>query len=84
MEGKNMSPLCIFPEGTTSNNRYLLSFKKGAFEPNVPIKMRLFKCKFKNHAENMLNILYLACFTQYFNFFLKMMILGILHLHLIV
>ena len=27
----------MFPEGTTSNGRYLLKFKKGAFIHNLPI-----------------------------------------------
>ena len=30
-QGMRFPPLCIFPEGTTSNSRYILSFKKGAF-----------------------------------------------------
>jgi len=30
-EGKNVNPLLIFPEGTTSNGRGLLKFKIGAF-----------------------------------------------------
>jgi 1-acyl-sn-glycerol-3-phosphate acyltransferase len=29
--GEKFPPICIFPEGGTSNSRYLLSFKKGAF-----------------------------------------------------
>lgn len=32
-------PLLIFPEGTVSNGRYLLSFKRGAFEPLQPVKI---------------------------------------------
>ena len=31
MEGKPVMPFMIFPEGTTTSGRYLLSFKKGAF-----------------------------------------------------
>lgn len=30
----SVPPLCIFPEGTCVNNRYLLQFKRGAFELN--------------------------------------------------
>lgn len=33
----------MFPEGTCSNGKYLLSFKKGAFEPLAPIKIVYFK-----------------------------------------
>lgn len=28
----DLPPLCIFPEGSTSNNTHLLQFKRGAFE----------------------------------------------------
>ena len=34
-----MPPLVIFPEGTTSNGEYLLTFKKGAFHPMRPVKI---------------------------------------------
>lgn len=40
-EGKKLPPICVFPEGTVSNGNYLLSFKKGAFEPKLPIKIIL-------------------------------------------
>ena len=30
-EGKYSRPLCVYPEGMSSNNEYLLPFKKGAF-----------------------------------------------------
>ncbi len=32
------SPLTIFPEGTTTNNRYLIPFKTSAFEAGLPIQ----------------------------------------------
>lgn len=38
-EGKRYPPILIFPEGTTSNGKYLISFKRGAFEPLLPIKI---------------------------------------------
>ncbi|KRW98563.1 hypothetical protein PPERSA_00055 [Pseudocohnilembus persalinus] len=41
--GKNFAPILIFPEGTTTNGRYLLDFKKGAFEPGLPVKIMCVK-----------------------------------------
>ena len=38
MEGKFFSPLCLFPEGTTTSGRNILKFKKGAFFHLLPIK----------------------------------------------
>ncbi|EAR88356.1 acyltransferase (macronuclear) [Tetrahymena thermophila SB210] len=38
-EGKNFPPIVIFPEGTTSNGTHLISFKKGAFENLLPVKI---------------------------------------------
>ncbi len=44
------SPLIVFPEGTTTNGRYLIPFKTSAFEPGLPVQpvylkynMRFFK-----------------------------------------
>lgn len=36
--GKFLAPLDIFPEGTTTNGRYILKFKRGAFYSLLPIK----------------------------------------------
>ena len=33
-----MPPLSIFPEGVTTNNKYLVRFKRGAFIGEHPIK----------------------------------------------
>ena len=30
--------MCLFPEATTTNGRYLLPFKTGAFVPGAPVK----------------------------------------------
>ena len=37
-EGKILTKLIVFPEGTTSNNRYIVKFKKGAFKCLLPLK----------------------------------------------
>ena len=42
MEGKSLAPLTIFPEGTTTSNRNILKFKKGAFYHLLPIKPQIF------------------------------------------
>lgn len=39
----DISPLLIFPEGTTTNGRALMSFKKGAFANCDPIKIYVLK-----------------------------------------
>ncbi|KMS93298.1 hypothetical protein BVRB_032890, partial [Beta vulgaris subsp. vulgaris] len=36
-------PIMIFPEGTTSNSRTLLRFKKGAFSTGYPVQPVLIK-----------------------------------------
>lgn len=40
-EGSILSPLCIFPEGTATNGKYILKFKKGAFYSLLPIKPQI-------------------------------------------
>ena len=40
-EGNILTPLCIFPEGTTTNGKYILKFKKGAFYSLLPIKPQI-------------------------------------------
>ena len=39
MEGKKFSPILIFPEGTTTNGKYIISFKRGAFAHMFPVKI---------------------------------------------
>ena len=43
MEGNLLVPLAIFPEGTTTSNRHILKFKKGAFYHLLPIKPQIIK-----------------------------------------
>ncbi len=45
-EGKNFYKSLIFPEGTTTNNRYLKDFKKGAFSALLPVKPIIMKIPF--------------------------------------
>ena len=37
-EGKPVMPFLIFPEGTTTSGRHLITFKKGAFDSLLPLK----------------------------------------------
>ena len=39
MKGDQLKPLLIFPEGTVSNGTELMTFKKGAFMHDTPIKI---------------------------------------------
>lgn len=38
-EGKHYNKIVIFPEGTTTNGRFILPFKRGAFVLNTPLKI---------------------------------------------
>lgn len=38
MEGKTKAPFMIYPEGSTCNGEWLMSFKKGAFFSLLPIQ----------------------------------------------
>lgn len=38
MAGKTRAKFCIFPEGSTTNGKYLISFKKGAFVSLNPVQ----------------------------------------------
>merc|ERR1719265_1167399 len=42
--------LFLFPEGTTTNGRYMLPFKRGAFEPGVPVQPIIFKVHWKHFS----------------------------------
>lgn len=43
MSGEITSPLIIFPEGTLTNGKCLLKFKRGAFDSYLPVKPYLLK-----------------------------------------
>ena len=43
MQGKILTPLMIFPEGTITSGKHLLPFKRGAFEGLLPIKPLMVK-----------------------------------------
>mmetsp|Transcript_11116 Transcript_11116/g.10142 ORF Transcript_11116/g.10142 Transcript_11116/m.10142 type:complete len:101 (-) Transcript_11116:46-348(-) len=36
--GSTVFQLCIFPEGTTTNGRSIIRFRKGAFEGSFPVQ----------------------------------------------
>jgi 1-acyl-sn-glycerol-3-phosphate acyltransferase len=44
------SPLVVFPEGSTDNGKYLLQFRRGAFEAHVPIQP--LRIEFEDHSLN--------------------------------
>jgi len=48
MKGKRLPSVMIFPEGTTTNGKYLISFKKGAFMNMFPIKIFCIKYDVRN------------------------------------
>jgi lysophosphatidylcholine acyltransferase/lyso-PAF acetyltransferase len=37
-EGKTLTKIVVFPEGTTSNNQYIVKFKRGVFKCLLPLK----------------------------------------------
>ena len=47
---KLKTPLVVFPEGSTNNGKYLLQFRRGAFEANVPIQP--LRIEFQDHSIN--------------------------------
>ncbi len=47
---KHKIPLVVFPEGSTNNGNYLLQFRRGAFEANVPIQPLFIE--FQDHSIN--------------------------------
>ena len=80
-EGKVDMPLLIFPEGTVSSGRFLLEFKKGAFEGLYPLKPYLIKNKNKGFdvsAGSMNLLAHLFIFLSHFLHFIEVTELPIL------
>lgn len=50
IDGENYPQILIFPEGTTTNGHYLISFKKGAFLKNYPIQIICLKYEERNFS----------------------------------
>ncbi|GLC33057.1 hypothetical protein PLESTB_000375200 [Pleodorina starrii] len=48
-EGSAELPMLLFPEGTTTNNRYLMPFKRGAFVAGVPVQPLVLKYDTSGH-----------------------------------
>lgn len=44
--GRRLNPICIFPEGTTTNGQYLMPFKRGAFQAMRTIRPCFIKLNF--------------------------------------
>jgi len=53
LNGRIFPPIHIFPEGTTSNGRYIIGFKKGAFEPFMPMKIYCLKYDVRNFSPSL-------------------------------
>ena len=55
------APLVVFPEGSTENGKYLLQFRRGAFEANVPVQPLWIE--FENHVLNftVISLSHLIC-----------------------
>ena len=61
--GKNYPQVLIFPEGTTTNGRYLISFKKGAFFTQDPLQIVCLKYNERSFALSYDGIGDIYCFV---------------------
>lgn len=55
---KILSPLIVFPEGTTTSGDYILKFRKGAFESLKPVKSVLFKSTYHSVGDGIVPVHY--------------------------
>ena len=70
---KIFTPIMIFPEGTTTSNRHILKFKRGAFASLLPIKPMMVKGNFNNNfhigcGNSDVFINYLRGYTKLFSY----------------
>ena len=70
---KNQSQrLVIYPEGTTTNGKFILPFKKGAFFAGLPVQIMIIKNHWKHFQPTWETIpefnFYFRLFTQYRNY----------------
>lgn len=63
-EKGDLYPLLIFPEGTISNGRSLLSFKKGAFFSGDPIK--IYVIKYNSEHQTIASIINISALSAWF------------------
>lgn len=63
LNGENYPSILIFPEGTTTNGQYLISFKKGAFVHINPIQIICLKYEERNFALSYDGIGDIYCFV---------------------
>ncbi|CAD8049010.1 unnamed protein product [Paramecium sonneborni] len=64
-QGEQYPPVIIFPEGTTTNGEFLIPFKRGAFDPLLPVKICCLKySKRRFHpVMDVIGIGYMTLFT---------------------
>jgi 1-acyl-sn-glycerol-3-phosphate acyltransferase len=60
-EGRDMSKILIFPEGTTSNTTSILPFKKGAFATKLPIKPYVITFEVKEKISLAMDVIDILC-----------------------
>lgn len=68
----DVNPVVIFPEGTTSNGRYLMHFHRGAFAAGAPVKPVILHYPFENFSPSWESITFpqhmVRFLTQFVNY----------------